>query len=88
MCASSSAPTWRRAASTSRCACIAARRCTLGRPALLCKVHAWPPCGNSGRTPGCHAPLNTSHVFPTMPQGLPYVINMTLPDRSEDYIHR
>ncbi len=26
--------------------------------------------------------------MPSPPQGLPYVINMTLPDRSEDYIHR
>lgn len=25
---------------------------------------------------------------PPHPQGLPYVINMTLPDRPEDYIHR
>ena len=41
-------------------------------------------------TPAClgtACPLPPSSL-PACLQGLPYVINMTLPDRSEDYIHR
>ena len=32
----------------------------------------------------CHA----VHAVHAVLQGLPFVVNMTLPDRSEDYIHR
>ncbi len=45
------------------------------------------PCAQAAAMGTVHgAPSELSAV--SCRQGLPYVINMTLPDRSEDYIHR
>lgn len=104
--ASSSAPTSRRAASTSR---WGSQACALRQTGS--RQHSRRACGlpvaSLARRPPHPTPHLAEHRTPAapqprcspaalqfrcphreLPQGLPYVINMTLPDRSEDYIHR